>query len=75
MFNYKKTIFIAFSLLPTYNLIAQSTGTPAAENTFMRSEAKIYVVMIVVITILAGLLYYLFRLDNKLTKLEKRGNV
>jgi uncharacterized membrane protein len=52
--------------------MAQDTGLPSTEeNGFMRSEGKIYVVMIVVITILAGLILYVFRLDKKLSKLEK----
>jgi cell division protein FtsL len=40
---------------------------------FMRSEGKIYVVAAVVLTILAGLIIYVARLDRKITKLEK-GN-
>ena len=37
----------------------------------MRSEGKIYVVIAVVLTILIGLLIYLFTIDRKLSKLEK----
>jgi hypothetical protein len=37
----------------------------------MRSNGKIYVVIAVILTILAGLLFYVARLDRKISKLEK----
>jgi CcmD family protein len=37
----------------------------------LRSNGKIYVVVAVVVTILLGLFVYLFRLDRKISKLEK----
>ncbi len=37
----------------------------------MRSSGRIYVVVAVMLTILAGLILYLVRLDRKITKLEK----
>jgi len=37
----------------------------------MRSNGRIYVVVAVVLTILIGLILYVFRLDRKMTKLEK----
>ena len=36
----------------------------------MRSNGKIYVVIAVILTILAGLIFYVWRLDRKITKLE-----
>lgn len=76
MANYKKIFLIAFSLLITLGSIAQTANASAVkeESGFMRSEGKIYVVMVVVITILAGLIYYISRLDRKLSKLEKGGH-
>jgi uncharacterized membrane protein len=73
MVNYRKAFLTAFTFLITLDSIAQTANVSAAkeENGFMRSEGKIYVVMVVVITILAGLLYYVSRLDRKLSKLEK----
>ncbi|KXK39046.1 MAG: CcmD family protein [Saprospiraceae bacterium] len=41
---------------------------------FMRNSGKIYSVVAVVAVIFIGLAIYLFRLDAKLTKLEKRIN-
>jgi CcmD family protein len=37
----------------------------------MRSNGKIYVVVSVVFVILLGILFYIFRTDSKLTKLEE----
>lgn len=37
----------------------------------MRSNGKIYVVIAVILTILAGLILYVVRLDRKISKLEK----
>ena len=73
MANYRKIFLTAFTFLITLDSIAQTANVsaPKEEDGFMRSEAKIYVVMVVVITILAGLIYYVSRLDRKLSKLEK----
>ncbi len=37
----------------------------------MRSEGKIYVVVLVVVILFVGLLFYMIRTDRKVTKLEK----
>ena len=37
----------------------------------MRSNGKIYVVVAVMLTILGGLIWYLIRLDRKISKLER----
>ena len=39
----------------------------------LRADGKIYVVIAVVITILAGLILYVARLDRKISKMEKGG--
>lgn len=39
----------------------------------MRSNGKIYVVVAVILTIFAGIILYLIRLDRKITKLEKQS--
>lgn len=74
MANYKKLVLLASAFLINLYAIAQpSASEPAATAGLMRSEGKIYVVMAVTITILAGLLLYIIRLDRKITRLEK-GN-
>lgn len=42
---------------------------PMADN--LRSEGKIYVVVIMILIVLAGLIFYLFLMDRKVKKLEK----
>lgn len=37
----------------------------------MRSNGKIYVVLAVILTIFAGIILYLIRLDRKISKLER----
>lgn len=76
MANYKKYVLSVCALLIHAVVMAQTSTAAATSNNngLMRSEGKIYVVMAVVITILAGLLLYLIRLDRKITKLEKEYN-
>jgi hypothetical protein len=53
---------------------AQDTLTNTArEATGLRAGNKIYVVMVVTVTILIGLLLYVIRLDRKISRLEKQG--
>jgi hypothetical protein len=40
----------------------------------MRANGMIYVVVAVLLTILLGLLFYVYRLDRKVTRLEKAAN-
>jgi CcmD family protein len=37
----------------------------------LRANGKIYVVVLVLVTILAGVLFYVVRLDRKISRLEK----
>ncbi len=41
---------------------------------FFRSTGKIYVVVGVICIIFIGIIFFIFRLDRKLTKLEKQIN-
>ena len=67
-----KKIILLFLLL-SFSIITQAQdGTKKVEMAdLMRSNGKIYVVVAVVLTILIGLLLYVFRLDRKISKLEK----
>ncbi|MFZ6023669.1 MAG: CcmD family protein [Bacteroidota bacterium] len=60
--------FTLLALLLTTMVSAQNTG---GQTDIMRSNGKIYVVMAVVITIVAGLFIYVASLDRKISKLEK----
>ena len=68
MANSKKILFFFISML--FTLIAFSQEKVTMADT-MRSNGRIYVVVAVVVTILAGLILYLFRLDRKISRLEK----
>ncbi len=46
-------------------------ATPEMADT-MRSNGKIYIVVLVLATIFAGIIAYLVRLDRKISKLEKK---
>ena len=63
----KKIAAIAFYTL--FAFYANAQGTEMADQ--MKQNGKIYVVIAVMLTILAGLVLYLVRLDRKISKLEK----
>lgn len=71
----KKVLITLFSLLLIIGAYAQdSTGQTVTEQaTGLRADGKIYVVVAVVVTILLGLFIYVFRLDRKISKLEKQS--
>ena len=56
-------------LMTTSTLHAES---PAID--FLRSTGKIYSVIAVIVVILLGIALFLYRMDNKLTKLENQIN-
>ena len=73
--NKLKPVALAL-ILTLFNTLAmaqqQNTlGNPSTD--FMRSEGKLYVVLAVIVTIVAGIFIYLVNLDKKITKPEK-GN-
>lgn len=67
----KKNTLITFTLLfvitPVW-LMAQ----PIEMADTLRSEGKIYVVVAILLVIFAGLIGYLFLLDRKITRIEKK---
>jgi hypothetical protein len=69
MMKGKKIVWILLLSLLTTVSFAQDNKTEMAD--LMRSNGRIYVVVAVVVIILMGLILYLFRLDKKISKLEK----
>ena len=69
-----KKILFSFAAI-AFSIFVQAQDTLAAkadrEGTGLRAEGKIYVVMLVAVTILTGLFIYLIRLDRKIRKLEQ----
>lgn len=57
-------------LLISFSATAQTEQPEMADA--MRSNGKIYVVVVICLIILFGLIGYVFRIDRKLTKLEKQ---
>lgn len=65
----RKITFLISALLLHLFVLAQNNKVEMADT--FRSNGKIFVVVAVIITIFAGIIFYLIRLDRKLTKLEK----
>ncbi len=83
MLKYLFILFMLISAGPT--TIAQATdNTTTVQATSdagsatvemadtLRQDGKIYVVVAVIVTVLAGLILYLMRLDRKVSKLEQQ---
>jgi EamA domain-containing membrane protein RarD len=68
----KKILLTFLMLMSAFNLFAQNNETQMA--TLMRSNGKIYVVVVCVAIILIGLLAYLFAIDKRLKMLEKKSS-
>ena len=49
-----------------------SAGKPVEMADKFRADGKIYVVVVVVVMILLGLIWYVARLDRKISKLEQK---
>lgn len=54
-------------------MLMASLAFAQGDQPFFYREGKIYVVVAVLLIIFAGIAYYLFRLDRKVRKLEKRN--
>jgi len=75
MNHFKKILaFIVFALLKI-NLQAQDSTENVSMADVMRSNGRIYVVIAVILTILIGLLLYMFRLERKINRLEKQSHL
>jgi hypothetical protein len=63
-------VILLLLLLASSTLFAQNgSGVEMADT--MRSNGKIYVVIAVILTIFAGIIFYLIRLDRKISRLER----
>ena len=68
MQNFKYIFF--FLLFCSFACIAQPNQGVAMADA-MRSNGKIYVVVAVILTLFAGIVFYLVRLDKKISQLER----
>ena len=67
----RKCLFFFSALFATLALFAQQPSSTVEMADTFRSNGKIYVVVAVMLTIFAGIILYLVRLDRKVSKLEK----
>ena len=68
----RKVVFLLSFLFIRLLVVAQDNNVEMADT--FRANGKIFVVVAVIVTIFAGIIAYLVRLDRKLTKLEKNTN-
>jgi CcmD family protein len=67
-------VLLLFCWMMTLPVMAQTdTSKPVEMADGLRANGKIYVVVLVLVTILAGILFYVVRLDRKISKLEKES--
>jgi K+-transporting ATPase A subunit len=65
--------YFIYLMLPFVSTLAHAQeSVPMADN--LRSEGKIYIVVIIILIVLVGLITYLFLLDRKLGRMEKMIN-
>ncbi len=69
-----KYLFTTILLIIFSSVIrAQGGNNESPVGKFMRSNQRSYVVIAVMLTILAGILIYMIRLDRKINRLEKEN--
>ena len=72
MSGIKKVLFILIAILISVATFSQdTTDKTVGMADEMRGNGRIYVVIAVMLTILAGLIFYVARLDRKVSKWEK----
>ena len=70
-----KKLLLAFCFALCFTVIhsQDKVNEPEMADTF-RSNGKIYVVVAVILTIFAGIIIYLIRLDRKMSRIEKQNH-
>lgn len=75
MNTYKKIIASITLLLLSVAIYAQPAAPSTSLDDMVMSSGKLYVVIAVLTVILIGIFLYLFSIDRKLKKLEKKANM
>lgn len=70
----QKAALFCIAVLMQVIAFAQESDTVEMADA-MRQNGKIYVVVAVILTIFAGIIIYLVRLDRKISRLEKENNL
>jgi hypothetical protein len=68
--RYKNTFLTALFLLASPAILYAQNHTPAMAD-LMRSNGKIYVVVLVLATIFAGIIAFLIHLERRIKKMEQ----
>ena len=63
-----RILLVSIGMIQCFSSFGQDQKIPES---FMRSNGKIYVVMAICLTILAGLIVYLISIDRKIKKIEE----
>jgi hypothetical protein len=66
--------YFTFFICLLFSLVSSAQDKDVTVADTMRSNGRIYVVITVVLTILAGLILYIVRLDRKISNYEREGN-
>jgi hypothetical protein len=66
-------VLLTFLLLLTSSIAAMAATDQPEMADLMRSNGKIYVVVMVIATIFVGIIAFLIRLDRKVSKIEKNN--
>jgi CcmD family protein len=75
LFNKKTVVFYLLMCLQLFSIAQTGNSEPPVEMAdALYQSGKIYVVIIVIAVIFAGILTYLILLDRKISKLEKEIN-
>jgi hypothetical protein len=69
----RKAYFLSLIYIFLIGVSAHAQSNEPEMADLMRSNGKIYVVVLVLATIFAGIIAYLVSLDRKITKLEKNN--
>jgi len=69
-----RNILLTISFLFFHSALMAQNGSTVEMADTMRSNGRIYVVVAVVLTIFAGIIIYLVRIDRRISKLEKNIN-
>ena len=71
----KNWLFLKLALFfVPLQLVAQNVNEKVEMADQFRSDGKIYIVVVVMLTIILGMSFFAFRIDRKITNLEKRMN-
>ena len=67
----RKASFLSLFFLLTFSVVTFAQNAQPEMADALRKDGKIYVVVLVLATIFAGIIAFLVRLDRKISKLEK----